>query len=913
MKRKIERGKPLEELAKGSLEYTRDEIRRAFEAAFQEPSPYGGMECKWSIVDTFADFIVVNTWRKSDLAPDEFYRVAYQRDGEAYTFAQNEKWEVVELAYQPQTRETSPAPSPTTGEGADLTAAEMMAESKTDKKKRGKRFVETTDAAQIELLESADDNPDGPWRIRAIGNTADVVNANGRIYPAKILAAAVAELKNHLHESAGQGMLRVKPTGESDHPKDKGNRRALLSETIINWDSVDFNGQHILLEGNLLGTLRGKDFRAQVKGGLKPGVSQRGYGDSVFVPKGGKQIEEVTELTITGFDPTLPGDQADADSSVTFLESRDDPQQENEEMTKEELIKFLSEHPELFKGVTKEQVESMNADALKAFEESVRKALGIDAGADLAKELAEAAQAKKEIAETKQAKIVADAISDQTKGLKYGKVMNESFVASIEAARPKTADEVKALVESKRKEYDALASAIKLYGMGYRGNGIEVIGPVLESEAGIPEFARAAHEITESIVRVGDPHVRRHAWADVSKLSVNEAFALQYLERFDKVYGAELRRESKQFEEAETTLDLNLPYSVMRTIAAEALPELVASGVFDFGVTDVSPFRLYFERFVGETGYTTTVSGEEIDLGDADSEGWVALAQQRMNPGSAVVTSSPAGTTYVEGTDYVVDYANGRLMRITGSGIPAAATLLVSYTYTAIRKGENAPIQRGKVQTTYKIMDAKADRLAAQITRETIVFSRSQIGWDAVTRTLVSLVNQIRRKIDQGIFYLALSAALRQASNSGGSWNSSGSDYEVAVRAFGAARSKVAYRYYTPTGIVLSENNGDILANWEGFTQAGSRPDATLNANGFIGKLKGLPVFQSTEFSDGYGLVANREVVAHRIYQPLRLDGPHDAYDPDTLQLLPTQEWYAEEFNVSDTPVPEKAAYITIE
>lgn len=900
MRRKIERGQELTELAKGSLEYTLNLMSQAFRRQF----PYEDRREYW-IVETFADHVIVNGWNDDDLKSDEFYQVTYTRDGDTFIFAPRDQWEIVELAYQPQTVER---PSLMEHKTTEKAAAKN--------KRGGKRFVETTDVAQIELVEAKGDSAEGPWRIKAIGNTADVVNANGRRYKAELLAAAVADLQNHLHESAGQGMLRVKPTGESDHPKDKGNRRALLSETIINWDSVTFDGQHILLEGNLLGTAKGKDFRAQVKGGLKPGVSQRGYGDSVMVTENGREIEEVTELTITGFDPTLPGDQSDADSGVTFVESNQaegvkSPAQENETMSKEELIKFLQEHPELFKGVTREQVESMNADALKAFEETVRKALGVGADADLAKELTEAARARQELAEAKQQKAVDAAIAEQTKGLKYGKALNEALVASIQAAQPKSVDAVKALVESKRAEYDKIASAFKLAGMGFNGGGVQVLGPVLESETGTPEYARAAHELTESMVRVGDPFVRRHVYTDVSKLSVNELYAMKYLERFDKVYGGQLKQESRLFEEAETTLDLNLPYSVMRAIVAEALPELVASSVFDMGVIDVSPFRLYFEKFAGETGYAKTVTAEAIDLAAADDEGWVALANRRLIPGTALVTSSPAGTTYVEGTDYTLDYANGRLMPIPGGSLAAGADLLVSYQCHAIRKGENQPIERGKVQLTYKVMDAKFDRLAAQITRETIVFSRSQIGWDAVTRTLVSLVNQIRRKIDQGLFYLALSAALRQANNSGGHWNSGGTDYEVAVRAIGAARSKVAYRYYTPTSIVLSERIGDALANWNGFTQAGSRPDAMLNANGYIGKVKGLPVFQTTEFSDGHGLVVNREVVAHRVLQPMRIDGPHDAYDPGTLQLLPTQEWYVEEGNASDTPVPEKAAYVT--
>lgn len=894
----IDRGQPLTEAVKGSVEYMLDRIRDAFNAAFKMPSLYypGEAYCPYSIVDTFSDSIIVRAWGKQNdedgLEPDEFFKLGYASDGQGgYTFDPYDQWTVVELTYQPQTQ-------------PDNSLSEGRA-----KRRGSKRFVETTDEARIEFVEAATaaDNPDGPWRIKAIGNTADVVNANGRRYPAALLKSAVSNLKDHLHESAGQAMLRVRPTGESDHPGDKGNRRALLSETIIAWDSVDFDGQHILLEGNLFGTARGKDFRAQVKGGLKPGTSQRGYGESVLLTENGQTIEEVTELTITGFDLTLPGDQSDADSGVTFVES----QTGDEDMSKEELIKFLNEHPELFKGVTKEQVESMNADALKKFEEGVRAALGLDANADLMAELAEAAKARKELTEAKQAKAVADAITEATKGLKYGDALNKSFVESIQAAKPKTADEVKALVESKRTEYDKIASALKLAGMGFNGNGVAVIGPVLESETGTPEFARAAHEITESLLRVGDPRIKRHVYTDPAKLSINEIYALNYLARFDKVFGAQLLAESKRFEEAETTLDLNLPYSVMRAIAAEAMPELVSSGIFDVGVTDVSPFRLYFEKFSGESGYTAAITDEAVDMGDADSEGWVALAHKRLTPATVVVTTSPAGTTYDEGEDYVIDYANGRIMRV-GTDIGASDTVLVDYSYTAIRKGENVPIERGEVQLTYKTMDASADRLAAQITREAIIFSRSQLGWDAVTRTLVSLVNQIRRKIDQGLLYLALSAALRQTSNSGGSWTSSGTDYDVAVRAFGVARSKVAKRHYTPTAIILSESMADLLANWSGFTQAGSRPDANLNANGYVGMLKSLPVFKSTEFTDAYGLVVNREVVAHRVFQPMRLDGPHDAFDPSTLKLLPTQEWYAEEFNTSDTPVPEKAAYITI-
>ncbi|MBF6569071.1 MAG: hypothetical protein IVW54_09360 [Candidatus Binataceae bacterium] len=48
-----------------------------------------------------------------------------------------------------------------------------------------------------------------------------------------------------------------------------------------------------------------------------------------------------------------------------------------------------------------------------------------------------------------------------------------------------------------------------------------------------------------------------------------------------------------------------------------------------------------------------------------------------------VVTSDPAGTTYVEGTDYVVDYQSGLVMRTAASAIAAGAQVLISFDWGA--------------------------------------------------------------------------------------------------------------------------------------------------------------------------------------------------------------------------------------
>lgn len=881
MKRKIERGKELTELAKGSLEYTLNLMSNAFRRQF----PYEDRREYW-IVETFADHVIVTGWNDDDLKSDEFYRVTYTRNGDEFNFATHDQWEIVELAYQPQTVER---PS-------------LMERTRAKNRGKGKRLDEALGAV-LKLDESQASNDAGPWKIKAIGITANVINANGRRYSAEVLREAVEEAQTHLTESFSQGRLVI--TGEPEHPKDKGTGRPTLLETVTNWTGISFDGTHVMLEGLLLGTSAGRDIHAQMIGGVMPDVSQRAKGDSHPVKNGEQLFEDVDWCRITGYDLVANGWGSDPDAGVTFSESKD--LTEGEDMTKEELIKFLAEHPELFKGVTKEQVESMNADALKMFEESVRKAMGIGADADLMTELAESAKARKELAEAKQAKAVADAITDQTKGLKYGKALNESFVASIQAAQPKTPDAVKALVESKRVEYDKIASALKLAGMGFQGNGAQVLGPVIDGN----DFREtgAVHILTESLVKRGV--VKARDYTDRSKLSPNDLFTALYLERYDQLYASQLKREARLFEEAETSDTLNLPYSISRVIIAEALPQLVASSIFDVTTTDQSPSRIYYEAYVGESGASVAITDESVVMPGTANNGWKALAFKRVTPGTVTVTSSPAGTNYEEGTDYIIDYANGQIKGI-GTLANTAATLLVDYTYSAIRKGENQPIERGRVALTYKTLEIAADRLATEITSEAITFSRMQLGWDAVGRTIAALINQIRRKIDQGMFYAALTAALSVANNSGGSWTASGTDYEVAVRAIGAARVKVAKRYYQPTAILMSTGNSDLIANWEGFTQAGQRPGDAVMGNGFVGSLKGLPVFGATEFPDGYILVLNREIVMHRVFQPMTIKGPYPTYEASTQKLIAAEQWYAEEYNGTDAPVPEKAAYVIV-
>ena len=825
-----------------SYEAQRAEITTALNAWAGRPS--SDIMVAW----TFPDRVIAYTWRSDVPQRERTWEIPWQRNEAGdIVFGQPVEVEFVGL-YEPVT------------ESAGNTG-------------KGQRFTETIEQT-LTVTEAS--QAGGGRNIKAIGITADVVNANGRRYPRRVLAEAVSKLNGHLHESNGQGQFVT--TGEAEHPSDKGQRANIL-ETVVKWQaaSLDAPGK-VRLEGVILPTAKGRDVQVLVEAGVPIGVSMRGYGTSRTIQLDGESVQEVTELTIKGFD--LVAQPSDPNGAIVEAQQDEGKQavQETTTVTEEE----------------KKALEEAQRKLQAELEES-KKAL-----ADQAKQLEEAQKAQTELAARKQAEAVEAAIVESTKDLKYGDALNGAFVEAVRAAKPADAAAVKAIVEAKRVEYDAIVSAAKLGGMG-KGD-VKVTGPVFEKETGRPEFTRAAWELTESLAKAGEATRRDFSKPDQPRAAL---FAAAALERFDRVNQRHLLAEARAFEEAETTADLSLPYSVSRMIIEQAYPELVAASVYDFGVTDVSPAKIFYEAYAGESGASATVTDEAVTASLLD---WVALANKRVRPGTVVVTHTSGSPTYAEGTDYVIDYEEGKILAL--ATITESQSVKVDYVADLFRRGEGVAIPRAKNTLSDALITMAADRLATQITKEAIVFSRSQLGYDAVTRTLGNLARLLRRKIDKDILWKGLTYALKQANNSGGTWTAASDQISVLANYIGIAKVKVHNRNYMPTGILMSVTNADRLSNWtDGFKRDGF-PSATLNAAGFAGGVKGLPIYMSTEFPDGYIQIVNRELVAHRVMQPMTIFGPFPSYDNG--QLVAQDQYYMEEFNGSYVPVPEKTSYVKV-
>jgi len=911
-------------------------VRSAFSAQFRSDEENGSdREMLW-VQDFGPDYVLVES-NSPDLKPGQLFQVPFEINADdSVTFPARRDWTVVEMTPRtppaPQAEE-DPAPAEESAEESDVPSEELgedegliggapeaevnesedeippaaepsavlnscsgeqaIAEAATDDRAgQGRKFRESFDDG-LELLEATDEGQ--PRIVRGLLITADVVGINGRRYRDQVLQEAVAAGQRHLRESMSQG--RAVLLGEAEHPSHKGGRPAFL-ETIVVWRKLDYTDKQVWIEGEMIENSRGRDAIATMDAGVLPGLSLRGRGMAKTIEENGLDVDEVQWVRFTGFDLVL--NPSFLDSAITVLESE-------AQAASSTPMEETNMEPDKTASAVEVDLDAEKKNWAAELQESAEAEQAANAAREAA-ELAEAQTAR--LAELEEAAAKSEAtewLREAVAEVGYEGNILDRFTDMV--GEPATLEEAQRSFGSSKDMVDAFLADMKLRsrGMTVTGN-VDVVGEVIEQadEAGVPGFAAPAVAIAESVSRVRGAMVR----PDVQNpRNINERLTQDYLARYDDTYKHKLLQEAREWAEAETTTQLNLPYSVTRAVIEEAFPELIAASIFDVGVVNASPLRIWYEMaFEAEAGATGTATDESITSSD---DTWVALAGARIDFGTVVVTTDPAGTTYDEGDDYVIDYVEGRIRTLSGGAIADAAALLVDYTYKAYRQGEGLGIERARTTLSYVTVDVAADRLATQITSEAIAFSRAQLGLDIVTGNINALLKDMLRTVDGNLFANGLSEVLAVANNSGGTWTSATDATALLVKAIGVAKVKIANRYHTPQSVVMSLTNSDRLSNDDAFTAAGARSDASLDAAGYVGRVKGLNVFASTEFTDAYILVCDRQLVHHRVFQPVQMKGPLPVIDSNQ-KTVAAEEYYAEEFNVTTVPVPGKGATVKI-
>ena len=118
-------------------------------------------------------------------------------------------------------------------------------------------------------------------RLRGIFGRCDEKNNNGRVYSKHLLEREVKRI--------AEAMVERRLLGELDHPSHDAVKLSNVSHLIT---GLDFNGNDLMGECELLDTPAGKVAQALVEGGVKIGISSRGMGSLSEQADGTKTVNE---------------------------------------------------------------------------------------------------------------------------------------------------------------------------------------------------------------------------------------------------------------------------------------------------------------------------------------------------------------------------------------------------------------------------------------------------------------------------------------------------------------------------------------------------------------------------------------------------------------------------------------------
>jgi hypothetical protein len=726
--------------------------------------------------------------------------------------------------------------------------------------------------------------------FHAIGITADVTNRNNRVYPKNVLREAVNTLKTNLSLSNGQGRFleELNLLGEVEHPESKTGQPN-LNEVAIRWVDVEFDEEtnQVKLEGTILPTPSGNILLTLLENGVNIGISQRAMGRALTRPDG---VEVIKELAIKGYDAVyMP---SDPNGRIT------------------ELLESFDESKKLI--ALSEKYKDIIGDSEFGDESELREALNLGSG-DLETEL-ETVRTNR--LETAQKEFDAQVM----------KLFVEASIEQPVAHSFKSLDEVKIFIDAALVEAEKAEAKKRIENMG--GNktmdNISSVVPIVEKELGVPAYAKAFVESQNKFIAQSGKSYYKTFPTKANARTGGEKIAAKLLENYFKKYEFQLTKESELLEAVNGMVvsDLSLPYTVNAQIIAEMFPRLVAAELFTFVPMANREQRVYVEAFSGNTAgeldvtvAATALNAFSPSLHPTPAIGsWMTLAQKNITPGSVAFSGG-----MVEGTDYVVDYRNGKIKSLTSGFAGLANTVTLTYKYRTTMNGELGAVSRVKQILTPKTLVADPRRLAATVSDEAYRYGQSDLGYDAQAAAIRGATDALAREFDQQILYRALTELLQVTSNTvtysrANAVDAVSTGFNVRV---GEAKAKIEKRNYDSNicKLLVDVDQAELMSNSGLFESARSRPDFAWGA-GAVGLWKNLPVYSSNQFAGGstsWSLVVHPDLLQVGIYVPIEVDPAVPTYADDASgKLIDAKSFLVRTYDAIECVVQDKGSVVKI-
>jgi hypothetical protein len=194
---------------------------------------------------------------------------------------------------------------------------------------------------------------------------------------------------------------------------------------------------------------------------------------------------------------------------------------------------------------------------------------------------------------------------------------------------------------------------------------------------------------------------------------------------------------------------------------------------------------------------------------------------------------------------------------------------------------EGGTIMSGKTTYSSVTIEAVGYKLKSTLTAEAIEDAQNAGNLNIVARAIANLAKDITEEIDAKLMALMVSGAAAGNVDVPKGAQDAKTYAGKIVEAIVDSLQNVKKKNYRPDFVLVDPIIFGYLAKNDEFVHADKYGSTQLQQTGFMGKIRGLEVFESNNMAANKGIVGKRRTFGvYKVYIPMMFRGP--VYDPNT-------------------------------
>lgn len=193
---------------------------------------------------------------------------------------------------------------------------------------------------------------------------------------------------------------------------------------------------------------------------------------------------------------------------------------------------------------------------------------------------------------------------------------------------------------------------------------------------------------------------------------------------------------------------------------------------------------------------------------------------------------------------------------------------------------EGGEIKTGRTSYSSVTIEAVGYKLKSTLTAEAIEDAQNAGNLNIVARAIANLAKDISEEIDAKLMELMVKGAAAGNVDVSKGTKTAKEVAAAIVEAIVDAQQLVKGKHYRPDFVLVDPNVFGYLAKNDEFVHADKYGSTQLQQTGFMGKIRGLEVFESVNMAADKAIVGKRKTFGvYKVYIPMMFRGP--VYDPN--------------------------------